>query len=219
MERILAIRKRVYEELGTTRIIRMTLDDALDLDVYRRYLANARYYAQFSPVVMALGGSRCIREHPELGLYLIHHAEEEAGHDRWALEDLRDLGVGEAEALAMEPVNACRALVGYVHFLAGHANSIGLFGWMYILEAVGEDFGSIAGQRLLDQLGDAASAVRFVAGHGEADAEHTPEIAAKIESHVRDADDLSAVAEAASVVKDLYLRMFREIGGESQQWA
>jgi pyrroloquinoline quinone (PQQ) biosynthesis protein C len=219
MERILAIRKRVYEELGTTRIIRMALDDALDLDAYRRYLANARYYAQFSPVVMALGGSRCIREHPELGRYLIHHAEEEAGHDRWALQDLNDLGVGEAQALAMEPVNACRALVGYVHFLAGHANPIGLFGWMYVLEAVGEDLGTIAGQKLLAQLGDAGSAIRFVAGHGEADAEHTPEIAAQIESHVREADDLSAVAEAASVVKDLYLRMFREIGGESEQWA
>ena len=168
---------------------------------------------------MALGGSRCIREHPELGRYLIHHGEEEAGHDRWALQDLMDLGVDEAAALAAEPVNACRSLVGYVHFLAGHANPLGLFGWMYILEAVGEDLGKIAGIQLMKHLGDAKSAIRFVAGHGEADAKHAPEIAAMIQAHVHEASDMDAIAEAASVVKDLYLRMFREIGCEREQWA
>lgn len=219
MERILSIREQVHEELSTTRIVQMVLAGSLDLDLYRRYLVNARYYAQFSPVVMALGGSRCVRQHAELGRYLVSHAEEEAGHDRWALQDLADLGVDEEAALAAAPVNACRSLVGYVHFLAGHANPLALFGWMYILEAVGEDLGAIAGRSLVAQLGEAGTATRFVAGHGEADAEHTPEIAERIERYIRDASDLHAVADAASVVKDLYLRMFREIGGEREQWA
>jgi pyrroloquinoline quinone (PQQ) biosynthesis protein C len=222
MEVLLAIRKRVYEELCATRIVRGVLDGKPDLAAYRGYLANARWYAQYSPVVMALGASRCSASHPELAAYLLHHAAEEQGHDGWALADLADLGVPQAEALAMRPVPSCAALVGYVHYLAGHANPVALFGWMYVLEAVGNDLGTIVGKQLAQGIGGGGGGkgpVRFVAGHGIADTDHTAELAEQISAHVRAPEDQAAVAEAATVVADLYLRMFREIGGEQARWA
>ena len=125
------------------------------------------------------------------------------------------------EALALRPVPACAAMVGYVHFLAGHANPVALFGWMYILEAVGNDLGTIVGKQLASGLGGAGGGkgpVRFVAGHGIADTDHTAELAEQIGAHVKTEADRADVAEAATVVADLYLRMFREIGGEQVLW-
>lgn len=218
MEQLAAIRKRVHDELVSTRIVRKILEGRPDLEAYKRYLVNVRYYAQFSPVVMALGASRCVTTHPELAGYLLHHADEEKGHDAWALADLEDLGMPAAEALATRPVDSCQALVGYIHFLAGHDRSIGLFGWMFVLEAVGNDLGTIAGQKLSEGLGDAKKAVRFVAGHGVADTDHTREIVEQIEKYVTQPADQEAVVHASRVVATLYLRMFRELGGESESW-
>jgi heme oxygenase len=222
MQELLAIRKRVYDELCATRIVRGVLDGKPDLAAYKRYLANAHWYAQFSPVVMALGASRCSASHPALSAYLLHHAADEQGHDAWALADLADLGVPRDEALALRPVPACAAMVGYVHFLAGHANPVALFGWMYVLEAVGNDLGTIVGKQLASGIGGGGGGgkgpVRFVAGHGIADTDHTAELAEQIAAHVKTPADRADVVEAATVVADLYLRMFREIGGEEARW-
>ena len=158
--------------------------------------------------------------HSELARYLLHHAEEEQGHDAWALEDLADLGVSADAALAMDPVPSCRALVGYVHFLAGDTNPIGLFGWMYVLEAVGKDLGTIVGQALRDAMPHGSEgAVRFVARHGEADADHAEDLARQIEAHVERPEDHKAILDAGEVVAGLYLRMFRELGGEQPRWS
>ncbi len=219
MKKLHDVRKGVHDELVSTRLIRDILDGKPDLAAYARYLMNVRYYAQFSPVVMALGASRCVATHPELAGYLLQHADEEKGHDAWALADLEDLGVTRKEALAARPVDSCQALVGYVHFLAGHDRAIGLFGWMFVLEAVGNDLGGIAGQKLGEGLGEARSAVRFVAGHGVADTDHTREIIEQIDRYVTTPEDQSAVLRASEVVAGLYVRMFREFGGETATWA
>jgi pyrroloquinoline quinone (PQQ) biosynthesis protein C len=214
MEHLPAMRKQVVEELLRTRIVQSVLDGTVDRDAYARYLVNAYNYAQYSPRVMALGASRALATHPELASYLLHHATEETGHDLWALADLGELGVPEAEARSRRPVPACSALIGYIHFVAGHANPIGLFGWMYVLEAVGNDIGTEIGRRIDEGLKLGGKALRFVAGHGIADADHTTEITEKIQKHLTDPGDLRFVEEVAEVVGDLYLRMFREIGGQ-----
>jgi pyrroloquinoline quinone (PQQ) biosynthesis protein C len=220
MTTLLELRKNVEQELRATRIVAGVLEGRLRPEDYVGYLANARYYAQFSPVLMAQGAARCMASHPELARYLLHHAEEEQGHDSWALEDLADLGVPKEQALAMQPVRSCRALVGYVHYLAGTANPVGLFGWMYVLEAVGKDLGTIVGAALEGAMPKGRTgAVRFVARHGEADADHAEDLAEQIRDHVREEGDRAAVLDAAEVVADLYLRMFRELGGEQPRWS
>ncbi len=183
MQELLEIRKRVYQELSATRIVREVLDGRPDLEAYKRYLFNAWNYARYSPVVMSLGASRCVASHPELAKYLLHHADEETGHDAWAIADLQALGVDEATTRASRPVNACASLIGYVHYLAGFGNPIALFGWMYILEAVGKDLGTIAGKELVEGLGN-TKAVGFVAGHGVADSAHADELAEQISKYV-----------------------------------
>jgi pyrroloquinoline quinone (PQQ) biosynthesis protein C len=217
MDELLAIRARVDAELRATPLVRRMLQGEFDVDLYKRYLINARYYAQFSGVVLALGGARCVAPPPALATYLLRHAGEEQGHDAWALADLADLGMPEAEVLAAKPVSACAALVGYVHYVAGHANPVGLFGWMYILEAVGSDLGTIAGQHLAHAL-QGLRAVRFVAGHGVADSDHAKELADQIATHVMRPGDRADVVDVAGVVADLYLRMFHEIGGDQARW-
>jgi pyrroloquinoline quinone (PQQ) biosynthesis protein C len=211
MKHLLAVRERVRRGLQATSVVRSALAGSVDPTTYARYLTNAFHYAGHSPKVMAIAAARCMDAHPELAAYLLHHADEERGHDAWALADLRDLGVAESATRASAPVPSCSALIGYVHYVAGVANPVGLFGWMYVLEAVGEDLGTVLGDRLKAAVpGDLRH--RFVAGHGVADVGHTHEIAEQIQTHVRDEADRRDVDRVADVVADLYVRMFEEIG-------
>jgi len=216
MEHLLAVRQRVKEQLPETRIIKDLIEGRIDHDAYVRYLINAYNYAQFSPKVMAIAAARCMDSHPELAVYLLRHAEEEQGHEAWALADLADLGVGEQTARTTRPVPACTALIGLIHYLAGYANPVGLFGWMYVLEAVGDDLGTPIAERLAGWLQGRAS--RFVERHGVADTDHTQDLTAQIGSFVQSERDRADVDAAADVVADLYVRMFHEIGGELAQW-
>jgi thiaminase len=216
MEHLLAVRQRVMADLPATRIVQSLLTGRPNRDAYVRYLVNVYNYAQYSPVVMAIAASRCLSTHPELARYLLRHAEEEQGHDRWALADLIDLDVAEAEACRARPTPACAALIGYIHYIAAYGNPVGLFGWMYVLEAVGNDMGTPIAQRLQAWLG--GKAMRFIAGYGVADTDHTRDLTEQIQTNITTEQDRADVDEVADVVADLYLRLFREAGGEAAQW-
>ena len=165
-----------------------------------------------------MAAARCMDTHPPLATYLLHHADEEQGHHQWALADLRDLNVSEEEVRETPPVPSCAAMVGYVHYVAAYANPVGLFGWMYVLEAMGNDLGTLVERQLTAVLGSSGKSTRFVARHGASDVDHTKDLSLHINEHVRREEDRRAVSHVADVVADLYTRMFREIGGERQQW-
>lgn len=211
-------RAQTMAELAGCRIVAEALTGHSKREDYVAYLTNVYHYARFSPVIMAAAAARSVQTRPELALYLLRHAAEEQGHDAWALEDLQKLGVGESEVASTRPTPCCAALVGYVHDLATTGNPIATFGWMYILEAVGADIGTAAGSKLGDAHGDADDPVKFVAGHGEADTDHTVEIEEQIRLHLKDGQDREDVCETARVVSHLYTTMFRQIGGEEARW-
>lgn len=212
------IRAATMAELGTCRILAEALAGRSRSEDYIAYLTSVFHYARFSPVIMAAAASRSSQSHPELSTYLLKHAAEEQGHDTWALQDLAKLGVPAEDVRRARPVPACSALVGYVHNLATTKNPIATFGWMYILEAVGADIGVAAGEKLGAAHRGADAPVQFVAGHGEADTDHTVEITSQIETHIGAADDCEDICETARVVSWLYTTMFRQIGGETAQW-
>lgn len=218
MPSLVKLRAQVREQLGTTRLIRAVLEGSVTREQYAGYLINVWHYARFSPVIMAQAASRLSMSHPELALYLLSHASDEHGHDDWALRDLAELAVAADTVRATPATPACAALVGYVRNLVTHGDAVAVFGWMYILEGVGADLGTLAGKQLKAGFSSTPEAVRFVAGHGVADTDHTVEIEEQIVRNVAQPEDAAAVAEAARVVADLYVTMFRQIGGETPSW-
>jgi heme oxygenase len=206
------VRKGVDAALRDVEAVKAVLEGRSDRATYVRYLKHvANQYAPHSPKVMALAAARCLDAHPELGSYLLRHAAEEQGHGSWAHDDLLALGESAGKVKAARPVLSCAALIGYAYYLAEHANPVSLFGWMFVLEAVGSDLGAEAAAGLKKGLGLGDDAVHFVAGHGKADRTHTRELAEQISRHVTAARDRADVLHAAEVSADLYVRMFREI--------
>lgn len=209
MEYLNDLRARVREGISEQRLVRDLFAGALERAYYARYLENVWHYAQHSAVVIGLAGARCVATHPKLADYLLHHAREELGHEEWALADLAAMGIGAEQVRASRPVLACAEMVGMEYYVAAHANPVGIFGWLFVLEAMGDDLGHAAAESVKRGL-DLPDGIKFLAGHGEADEDHTKDIIEQIERNVPAADreDVHFVAE---VMADLYVRMFREI--------
>ena len=210
MEHLNQIRARMRGDILQQKIVRDLFEGNLDPAAYVRYLENIWYYAQHSSIVIGLAGARAVSSHPKLADYLLHHAREELGHDEWALEDLAALGVPMERVKASRPVPACAAMVGMEYFVAGHGNPVGIFGWLFTLEAMGDDLGHAVADRVKQGL-DLPKGVKFLAGHGTADEDHVKDIIEQIEKNVP-ADDLADVHFVAEVMADLYVRIFTEIG-------
>ena len=211
MEYLIKIRQRVVEDIQQTPFVSRVLEGHPQREHYVRYLTNVWHYARHSACVIGMAGANCVlRQQAELADYLLHHAREELGHEEWVLDDLRALGEDPSEVVNTRPVPACAAMVGFEYYTAMHANPVGLFGWLYVLEAIGDDLGHICGDHMAKAF-DVPDGVKFLKGHGDADEQHTKDLTEQITNNVSDADrpDIHHVAD---VVGDLYVRMFQEIG-------
>ena len=100
-------------------------------------------------------------------------------------------------------------MIGYEYFLAGTTNPISIFGWLYILEAIGDDLGTEVATKISEKK-EFRGSLKFLAGHGIADEEHTKDLTEMISKYIS-GQDYDDVVHTAEVIKKLYVGMFEEL--------
>lgn len=206
------------DRIKSTSLVKSIIAGRPEKQHYVGYLLNVYHYAQHSPTVIALAASHCVQTHPELGRYLFRHAEEEIGHEHWALSDLTQLGLSEAAIKASRPTPACLSMIALEYYVAGTWNPIALFGWLYALESLGDAMGTILSQSLGRGLQLGGKAVYFLEGHGEADHHHTRDLEEQITQHATNSKDLDDILYIAEISSGLYARMIEEVAERDHTW-
>ena len=218
MQTFEAFREENIRRIKSTTMLQTILEGRPDKHHYAGYLLNVYHYAQHSPAVISLAGSRCIQSHPELGRYLFRHAAEEIGHEHWALSDLKDLGMREEQINSMRPTSSCMSMIALEYYVAGTWNPVALFGWLYALESLGDAMGTILSQSLGQGLQLEGKGVYFLEGHGEADHHHTLDLKEQIIKHVTRTQDRDDIFYIAQISSDLYARMIEEVSERDYRW-
>lgn len=218
MEDLLNVRRESLERLKSTQIFQRLLGGGLDRNVYASYLINVYHYAQHSPKVIALAGSRCVQTNPELASYLLQHATEEIGHESWAYSDLKKLGLSDTQITSSRPGTFCTSMIGMEYFVAGHWNPVALFGWLFVLEAFGDDVGHLIAKKLEQSLQIGTGTTSFLAGHGDADHDHIRDITECVEKHMKNPADMGDMLHIAKVSRDLYIGILEEVAAENRKW-
>lgn len=204
------LQSTVQARLMGTRIVDAVMRGTVELAQYRRYLVDVHAYAQHSAQVIALAGARVAMSRPALAEYLFRHAGEELGHDRWAAQDLAELGVNVTELPTLQPSTPCLRMIGLEYLYAAHLNSVGLFGWMFVLETLGGSIGGPISARLDQVLGLHGRGLRFLRGHADADAHHSKDLMEVIGQHVEVDADVAAFRRMADETVDLYVELLDE---------
>jgi len=112
--------------------------------------------------------------------YLAHHAPEEAGHDRWLLEDLEALGGDPLEPLRRIPSAHVAAFVGAQYYWVHHHHPVALLGHMAVIEGYPPQVGF--SERLRELTGYPREAFRAIRRHERLDIRHRAELYEAIDS-------------------------------------
>jgi heme oxygenase len=161
-------------------------------------------YALHSSQVIAGAGSRLVLSHPALAEYLFRHAVEELGHDKWAESDLNDLGLGADDIKNAVPSSPCARMIALEYYYSAHANPVGLFGWMFVLESLGAKVGGSLAQAVDQVLQLNGKATYFLRGHADADAHHSEDLYSVISANVKSSKDQDAFFLMTRESGDLY---------------
>jgi hypothetical protein len=197
-ESLAQLRRDTLERVKRNPVFARVMEGANVRDIYIRFLQNVYHYATHSAIVIGMAGARTVSRSTRVAQYLLHHAIEETGHEAWAMSDLKELGMSESEVLASRPSSNCMAMIGMEYYYAGHGNPIALLGWMYTLEALGDDVWHAIAARV--GAGMNHKGTYFLSGHGDADHDHIKDITNVVLHDVprEDRDELLYVARNAA---------------------
>ncbi len=193
------------------------LDGTLDQAGYIHYLVQTYHYARWSTPILAEAGHRLKRlgRHPVLAELLIQKGEEERGHDRWLLADLKNLGCAaeRVEAAARSP--AVKAYTEWNFFTSRAGVPTSVLGTAYVLEYLSQTRAGVWAERLraVDAIPNIHKAVTFLRNHGALDGDHVAEMA-RILGPLTDPEEQAAILFSARVARLVFPCIFRE-GGAS----
>lgn len=117
-----------------TELIRAARQGATSTSRHEACPSVVCFYARHDARHIALPGSRLVDKHPAFAVQLFGPAGGTMGHGARATEDLRALGRTCAETEALGPNSPCARTIALDWWCPAHANPIGRFGWMFVLE-------------------------------------------------------------------------------------
>jgi hypothetical protein len=172
--------------------------------IYTRFLQDSYYHVRAAAKVYALAGCRMKETDEEIREWLLHHSVEEYGHHRWIEDDLRALKADPAALSTAKPSVWCDALVGYMYYVAGTANPMGILGDTYVIEGLSQLFATQLAGTMKGSLGIPDGAVSYLAKHGEADQGHMDEFRDLVNQNVRREDDYQDILQVSRTEFVLY---------------
>jgi hypothetical protein len=183
---------------------------AADHGEYVQFLVATYQYVRFSGELLAntAEGLRRSGRCETLLAAIDRKADEEAPHDRWALQDLAELGVDCDLVRAATPPHA---VLGYVHSSRAWAErgSPAFLGAAFLLECASMQRARVAADKLIRarRIANIERAVSFLALHGDADIGHVAELTEQLRGIER-SEDQKAIMWAAALLHGLYPLFF-----------
>jgi len=184
-------------------------------ELYPVYLATMHGIVRSAVPLMEAGAARARELESDddvargLAPYLEHHAPEEAGHDRWLLEDLEALGRDPDEVLRRTPSARVASLVGAQYYWLRHAHPVSLLGHMAFVEGYPPQPGFAA--RLQEATGYPREAFRALRRHERLDIRHREELFETIDALPLQAEHESLIGLSALHTAQGAIEVFEQI--------
>lgn len=182
---------------------------------YIRYLIQTYHYVVAAVPLMEFAlrtdyaaTDRVFRE------YLTRHIEEEAGHDRWIVNDLGELGVTEDALTQHPPFPETCQLAGAAYYAIAHRHPLSLLGYMHALESapVTADFLDNMARRC-----DVPRTAMFtLSEHGQHDLEHRNDLAAIIGNYQGQGCLELAIRDTALIALSSFVSLLKAVNEPPQ---
>jgi len=184
----------------------------LALAEYRALLYDVYHIVYHFCPVMDLAAARCddfrgVRDQ------LYERIEEEKGHEKWVLEDIKALGGDVSGARASLPSAPVQAMIAFNYHGAERGHPCSVLGMLYMLEVVS----SVYGGRVADSIARAirrdveGGGFKFLLSHASMDVGHMAKLNLLVKT-IADPQAQSAIVNSTRVNFFQFGRMFGEGG-------
>ena len=196
--------------LASTPQIQDGLMGRISRETYIAYLTEAYHHVKHTVPLMRearAGMDEAPRRFVEaLDDYIV----EETGHEHWILSDIKNCG-GDAEAVRTgAPRPATLAMTDYAYDYIRHANPMGFFGMVFVLEGASVRLATLGAEAVARNLGLGPECFSYLTSHGALDLEHLS-FFETLMNQVDDATDQAAIIEVAKAIFERFANVFRSI--------
>ncbi len=182
--------------------------------LYLSFLAEAYHHVRHTFPLLALAASRTGDERYQDAL--VEYMEEERGHEKWILDDIRALG-GDADAVRNgEPGAACRIMVGYAYYAIEHVSPYAMLGSVHVLEGLSVLLANRLADSMKASLGLSDDlGFSYLRSHGSLDMEHVAFFRTLVDGF-EDPQTQRIVIENSRLFYRLYGAIFRDLGAGAE---
>ena len=182
---------------------------------YIRYLLLMHDVIRASIPLMELALTKCEGQTDQglmLDDYYRHHIVEESGHVELVLEDLKDLGISNQEAMARIPNLTVVAMTGSQYYWLEHVSPLPLLGYIAFLEGAPPTSVTLDAVKAL--LPKGSKAYRALAIHAEADPHHSREMDQLLDRLALTPHQARLIGVSAMQTSKMFLEAAHSIIGE-----
>jgi pyrroloquinoline quinone (PQQ) biosynthesis protein C len=178
--------------------------------LYLAFLAEAYHHVKHTFPLLALAAARTPDERYQDAL--VEYMEEERGHEKWILDDIRALG-GDAEAVRLgQPGPACRVMVAFAYHAIDHVSPYAMLGSVHVLEGMSVLLADQLAATLARSLAlPGGGGFSYLTSHGSLDQEHVA-FFRKVVDGITDPVAEEIVIDHSRMFYRLYGDIFRDLG-------
>lgn len=196
--------------LFSSPVIVDALRGEITLAQYVAFLKEAYFHVKETVPLLMACGSRLGDDQEWLRGAVAHYIDDEYGHEKWILNDIRACG-GDAERIRNgEPSRATELMVSYAWDTIQRRDPVGFFGMVYVLEGTSVALATQAAHTLQTSLGLPKEAFSYLLSHGSIDLEHVQFLEGLL-NRFEDPKDRETITHCAKRFFYLYANIFREL--------
>jgi pyrroloquinoline quinone (PQQ) biosynthesis protein C len=195
-------------------LVRSTIRNGASRSLYLDFLAEAYHHVKHTFPLLALAASRTSD-----GRYqdaLVEYMEEERGHEKWILNDIRALG-GDPDAVRDgQGGPACRIMVGYAYYAIEHISPHAFLGSTHVLEGLSVLLADKLADAMKASLGlESDAGFSYLRTHGSLDTEHVA-FFRKLVDGFDDRNTQRIIIDNAAIFYRLYGSIFHDLGARAE---
>lgn len=183
--------------------------------LYIAFLTEAYHHVKHTFPLLALAASRTTDERYQDAL--VEYMEEERGHEKWILDDIKAMG-GDAEAVRNgQPGAACRVMVAFAYHAIEHVSPYAMLGSVHVLEGISvllaDQLAATLRQSFAMEGG--GGGFSYLTSHGSLDQEHVA-FFRKVVDRIEDPIAQAIIIDHSKMFYRLYGDIFRDLGARPE---
>jgi pyrroloquinoline quinone (PQQ) biosynthesis protein C len=170
-DRLISETSRERDAFLAIPLVQQAIRSGAPRALYVEFLTQAYHHVKHTFPLLALAASRTGDERYQDAL--VDYMEEERGHEKWILDDIRALGGDTDSVRDGMPGTACRIMVGYAYYAIEHVSPYTMLGSVHVLEGMSVLLADRVADGLEGSFGLSGNVgFTYLRSHGSLDQEH-----------------------------------------------